>query len=378
MSSTAPDTESGAAPEKPRPGPATATLRRGWSTGCCAALAAKAATLALLGRGFPERVAFRLPGGEVPELAPIRKRQGKGWAECGIIKDAGDDPDVTHGATIVARVAHTRAGRGTVFRAGPGVGRVTLPGLPLAVGEPAINPTPRRMILAAIAEAAAAEPLRDVVITLSVPGGAALARRTWNPRLGILGGISILGTTGIVRPFSCSAWIASIHRGVDVAVARGSPHVIAATGARSEAAARRRHGLAEADCLDMGDFVGGTLKYLRRHPVPRLTLAGGVGKFTKLALGALDLHSARSQVDFARLAAWLEERGVDAAGVRQANTVLEVSTRLGLPYAGLIAMAAQERALAVLGGAAIEVETLVCDREGGVLATAPFRLPPPR
>ena len=310
----------------------------------------------------------------MPEFEPVRKRRGNGWAECGIVKDAGDDPDVTHGATIVARVSHGAAGSGVAFRAGPGVGTVTLPGLPVPAGESAINPIPREMIRQAVGEAtpsSANEP--DLVVTLSVPGGEALALRTWNPRLGIVGGISILGTTGIVRPYSCSAWIASIHRGIDIAAARGRPHVIAATGSMSEQAARDRHGLAETDCLDMGDFVGGTLKYLRRHPIPRLTLAGGIAKFTKLALGAMDLHSKRSQVDFGELKDWVASHDMRADGVESANTVLEVYGMLGRPFAKRVARRAQERAISVLEGAPVEVEVLVCGRDGGVLAIEEFR-----
>ncbi len=230
-------------------------------------------------------------------------RSGDGWAEAGIIKDAGDDPDVTHGAMILARVRRGAPGSGVTFRAGPGVGIVTRPGLPIPPGEPAINPVPRRMMTEAlIAIAACCDTPADFEVEISVPGGEALALRTWNPRLGIEGGLSILGTTGIVRPFSCAAWIASIHRGIDVARASGLAHAIGSTGATSEHAAQQHCGLPDHAMLDMGDFAGGMLKYLRRHPIPRVTIAGGFGKLAKLAQGALDLHSARSQVDFTRLA----------------------------------------------------------------------------
>ncbi len=375
MSSTGSSPPEAGPSERPGEGTrAEAGLRKGWTTGCCAALAAKASTAALFTGEFPKRVSIRLPGGEEPVFPPTCQRQGPGWAECGIVKDAGDDPDVTHGATVVARVSRGPPGSGVTFCAGPGVGTVTLPGLPVAVGEPAINPAPRRMILEAIRSVApdASHP-PDLTVILSVPGGEELALRTWNPRLGIVGGLSILGTTGIVRPFSCSAWIASIRRGIDVAVARGRPHVIAATGNMSERAARDRHGLAETDCLDMGDFVGGTLGYLRRHPVPRLTLAGGIAKFTKLAQGARDLHSKRSRVDFPELRRWLENQGVRADGVEGANTVLEAYGLLGEPFARCVARRAQEEALAALGGAPVEVEVLVCDRSGNVLAVEDFR-----
>ena len=236
---------------------------------------------------------------------PIKqfRRLGEGFAEAAVVKDAGDDPDVTHGATVHVRVELLEPGGGVQFRAGPGVGTATLPGLPIAVGEPAINPAPRAMMREAIAGLAAGHGAAgDVVITISIDGGEALAQKTWNPRLGILGGLSILGTTGIVLPYSCSAWIHSIHSGIDVARASGFDHVAGSTGKTSEAAVKRHYGLADVALLDMGDFAGGMLKYLRRHPLPWITIAGGFAKLTKLAQGHLDLHSSRSQVDFDDLA----------------------------------------------------------------------------
>src|SRR3546814_8681776 len=157
-----------------------------------------------------------------------------------------------------------------------------------------------RQVVAEIA-AAHGDP-GDVEVEIAVDNGAELARQTWNPRLGILGGLSILGTTGVVVPFSCSAWIHSSHRGIDVARATGITHAAACTGSSSEAAVQSLYSLPEGALLDMGDFAGGLLKYLRRHPLPRLTIAGGFGKLCKLAAGQLDLHSGRSQVDFELLA----------------------------------------------------------------------------
>ncbi len=340
-----------------------AELRRGWTTGACAAAAAKSACAALLGKGFINPVPLTLPRGETPSFALETSEQGAGWAKACIIKDAGDDPDVTHGALICAKVSNGKSG--LRFLAGEGVGTVTKPGLPIAVGEPAINPVPRLMIDAAIAEVLGGRtPNFDVEI--SVKNGAALAEKTWNPRLGIVGGLSILGTTGIVRPFSCSAWIASIHRGVDVARALGRPHLIAATGATSEATARGIYGLPEGDCLDMGDFVGGTLKYLKRHPVERLTIAGGIGKITKLAQGAMDLHSARTQVDFAQLAALS-----GSAAVAHANTALEAYQIAGAPMAAAIGARAKTVAEKTVAGA-VKIEVIVIDRAGAVLAQTGF------
>lgn len=349
-------------------------LRTGWTTGACAAAASKSAYAALLTGTFLDPVGIVLPKGETPEFALERRDRGEDWASAGIRKDAGDDPDVTHHAVIISTVRHGAQGAGVTFRAGEGVGTVTRAGLPIAPGEPAINPVPRLMIEQAMADIALERGLAlDVDVEISVPGGAELAGRTWNPRLGIVGGISILGTTGIVRPFSCSAWIASIHRGIDVARAAGLGHVVGCTGSTSEAAVRGLYDLPEIAFLDMGDFAGGVLKYLRSHPVDRLTLAGGIGKMTKLAQGAMDLHSGRSQVDFARLGAFAERLGADPEPVRRANSALEVYGLLGPPMAAEVADAARDAAAAVLDGTPIEVEAIVVDRDGAVLARTGFR-----
>jgi cobalt-precorrin-5B (C1)-methyltransferase len=342
----------------------TPKLRRGWTTGACATAAVKAALGALWGDGFLDPVQIVLPKGETPRFALAHRAQGPGWAEAGIIKDAGDDPDVTHGALIVARVAPSDGG--VQFRAGEGVGIVTRPGLPIAVGEPAINPVPRAMMDEVVAEMAACHAVApDVTITISVPGGAEIAERTWNPRLGIEGGLSILGTTGVVRPFSCAAWIASIHRGIDVARAGGLAHVAGCTGATSEKVVQGIYGLPDHAMLDMGDFFGGLVKYLRRHPVPRLTIGGGIGKMVKLAQGAVDLHSGRSQVDFAGLAAWMDDPRLASA-----NTALDAYGMAGAPMAARVAREALARVKGQIGDAPVEVDVIIIDRAGRVIGRA--------
>lgn len=349
-------------------------LRRGWTTGACATAATRAAYQALLTGSFPDPVEILLPRGERPSFALACEGRGEGWAMAGIVKDAGDDPDVTHGALVMARVSAGAPGSGVSFRAGEGVGTVTKPGLPLAVGEPAINPVPRDMMRAAVADLAGRHGVPgDLVIEISIQDGAALALQTWNPRLGILGGLSVLGTTGIVVPFSCSAWIHSIHRGIDVARATGLTHLAGCTGSTSEAAVMAHHGLPEAAMLDMGDFAGGMLKYLRAHPVPRLTVGGGFAKMTKLAQGMLDLHSGRSQVDFAWLGQQLEDLGAPdlATQARSANTALQVLEIAGSSGIGdRVAARARDTALAVLDGAPIAVDVLVFDRTGGLVGAA--------
>jgi cobalt-precorrin-5B (C1)-methyltransferase len=338
------------------------TLRRGWTTGACATAATKAAYTALLTGHFPDPVSITLPKGETPAFALALETKGEGWARAGIIKDAGDDPDVTHGAMIVVTVRH--GGSGVSFKAGDGVGTVTKPGLPIAVGEAAINPVPRRMMTEVIHALGGT----DVEIEISVPGGAAIAEKTWNPRLGIIGGISILGTTGIVNPFSCAAWISSIHRGIDVARAMGLTHVAGCTGSTSEDAVRTHYSLPLEAMLDMGDFAGGLLKYLRVNPVPRLTIGGGFGKMVKLAQGAMDLHSGRSQVDFQFLAGLVpDDLKVHVLAANTAQHALEIA---GAGLAARVAELALMQVHAVLGDVPVHADLLIVDRAGQIVARA--------
>ncbi|AXG78446.1 cobalt-precorrin-5B (C(1))-methyltransferase [Streptomyces paludis] len=352
-------------------------LRPGWTTGACATAATKAAYTALLTGGFPDPVTIELPKGQTPSFALAKERLTAGpdrSAMAAVVKDAGDDPDVTHGALIRATVRLLPPDSGVVFRAGPGVGTVTRPGLPLEVGEPAINPVPRQLMRAHVAEVAARYGgTGDVEITVSVDHGEEIARSTWNPRLGILGGLSILGTTGIVVPYSCSAWIDSIRRGVDVARAAGRTHVAACTGSTSEKTVLATYALPEDALLDMGDFAGAVLKYLRRHPVDRLTICGGFAKLSKLAAGHLDLHSARSQVNKDFLATLATEAGAPpslAAQITTANTGLE-ALRLcesqGIPLGNTVAARARTEAQAVLREAPVEVDVICIDRAGTVV-----------
>ncbi|MEU4127884.1 cobalt-precorrin-5B (C(1))-methyltransferase [Streptomyces wuyuanensis] len=349
-------------------------LRPGWTTGACATAATTAAYTALLTGDFPDPVTITLPKGQTPAFALAAEELAHGRATAAVVKDAGDDPDVTHGALIRATVRVLPAGSGVVFRAGPGVGTVTRPGLPLDVGEPAINPVPRQMMREHVAEVAARHGgAGDVEITVSVDHGEEIARSTWNPRLGILGGLSVLGTTGVVVPYSCSAWIDSIRRGVDVARAAGRTHVAGCTGSTSEKTAVALYGLPEDALLDMGDFAGAVLKYVRRHPVGRLTVCGGFAKLSKLAAGHMDLHSARSQVDKGFLAELARRGGADeelAAEVAAANTglaALRSCAARGVPLGDLVAAAARDQALEVLRGAPVTVDVVCVDRAGTVV-----------
>ncbi len=353
-------------------------LRPGWTTGACATAAAAAAYEALLTGAFPDPVEIMLPQDRRPSFALTFEDLSHGVAMAAVTKDAGDDPDVTHGAVVRAWVRRGDPGTGVRFAGGPGVGTVTLPGLPLDVGEPAINPSPRAMItdnLAAVADRLGAGPV-DVEVTVGVDGGEEIARHTWNPRIGILGGISILGTTGVVVPYSCSAWIDSIRRGVDVARAAGLQHLAGCTGSTSEKVVRDLYELPDLALLDMGDFAGAVLKYVSRHPVERLTICGGFAKLTKLAAGHLDLHSHRTQVDLAHLASIAVAAGGDealAASIRAANTAAEalgLADAAGVPLGDAVAAVARDEAVAVLRGAPVAVDVVCIDRAGTVVGRA--------
>ncbi|MFB9355846.1 cobalt-precorrin-5B (C(1))-methyltransferase [Sneathiella chinensis] len=344
-------------------------LRFGWTTGACATAGTKAALSALLSGTFPDPVSITLPKGQTPSFPLATERLDEGEATVSIIKDAGDDPDVTHLARIIVTVRHGGKGTGVTFRAGEGVGTVTREGLPLEVGEPAINPVPRQMMRQVVEELAGqAGVAPDFQIEVGVENGEELARHTMNGRLGIIGGLSILGTTGVVVPYSCAAWIASLHRGIDVARAAGATHVIASTGSTSEKAAQAIYNLPDHALLDMGDFAGGVLKYLKRHPVEKVTLAGGFAKFTKLAQGHMDLHSGRSAVDFVWLAEALAHLGASASvqqACKTANTamqVLELAREQDIPLADYVAAKARSVAEGIAGSPCVDV--LIFDRKG--------------
>lgn len=347
-------------------------LRTGFTTGACATAAAAAAFKGLHTKIKPTHIQIKLPIGEMPIFNVEDVTIGNDFCRASVRKDAGDDPDVTHQALIVVTLRRLSEGEGIVIKGGEGVGTVTKPGLPVAVGEPAVNPVPRNMICDTLTELSVSEGVPpDFEVEISVPGGSELALKTWNTRLGVIGGISILGTTGIVKPYSCAAWIASIHRGIDVANAVSAEHVVGSTGSQSELAAQSFYQLPDHAMLDMGDFVGGMLKYLRRHPITYLTIAGGFGKITKLSQGAMDLHSGRSQVDFDRLGQMAssvtnnQEIGSQVAGSNTAMQALELA-------GNSLAIAVANQALKIvelnLQNAPINVEVIIFNRKGSMVA----------
>ncbi len=286
-------------------------LRTGWTTGTCASAAAKAAVLGLLHGAPPPEVEVALPGGRRVRF-PVADTDPARPAHAAVVKDAGDDPDVTDGAHLTAD-AEWGTGR---MLAGAGIGTVTLPGLGIAVGAPSITAVPERMIRAAVAEATA----QPVDVTFSVPGGEAMAAKTSNARLGIVGGISILGTTGIVRPFSTAAWRASVVQQVDVAAAQGQDHVVLSTGGRTDAAAQRLlRGLPPVCFVEVGDFTGIALRRAASHHLARITFVGMAGKITKLACGVLMTHYRRSRVDSALLTEVARDAGAPPPVVAAAS-----------------------------------------------------------
>ena len=337
---SASDTKAGHAlkPEKVRKGDARRERgnRTGFTTGACSAAAARAATLGLLLSKVPETVVSRLPNGQDQEFAVIEGRidEGGGLAHAVIIKDAGDDPDATHGAHMTAdvRILRHRAGE-IVLKGGFGVGVVTKDGLGLEVGGPAINPVPRRNIIDNV-RAVAAELLDHdgLEVTISVPGGDEMAKKTLNARLGILGGISILGTTGIVRPYSTAAFRASVVQAVDVAARQGQTSVIFTTGGRTEKFAMRQLPELDESCfVQMGDFVKAAFTSAIKRRVPTIYIGAMVGKLTKMCQGLAVTHAWKAEVDRDILADSAREVGAPAdliEEIRAAETARFAAERL--------------------------------------------------
>ena len=304
-------------------------LRTGWTTGTCAAAAAKAAARALVSGGPQARVDVKLPkrGAERRvEFEIERCELGASWAEAVVVKDAGDDPDVTDGAHLTARVSW-REEPGLQLDRGDGVGVVTKPGLGLPVGGPAINAVPRRMISYSVEEVL--DPgERGVRVVISVPGGEKMAEKTTNARLGIVGGISILGTTGIVRPFSTAAWAASVVQAVNVMGAQGHKTFVLSTGGLTEKAAMRLlPDLEEVNFVEVGDFTGQAIKRAVENNLEHCFFVGMAGKISKLAAGVMMTHWTRSKVDNDLLAEITTKAGGSPElieEVRNANTARHV------------------------------------------------------
>jgi cobalt-precorrin-5B (C1)-methyltransferase len=351
-------------------------LRTGFTTGACATAAGVAALRWLLSGERPASVTIDLPIGRQATFEIVDGASDDDWARCSVVKDGGDDPDVTHRAEIRTRVWRG-GGSGVTFVAGEGVGTVTRPGLGLEIGGPAINPVPRQMLrthLEALApDVVAAEGL---TVEVSVPNGGTLAKRTLNGRLGIVGGLSILGTTGIVVPYSTAAWRASVGQAVDVAAATGQRHIVLSTGGRSEQYAQRIIPLPEVAFVEMGEFTGYALKRAVEQGIQAVSLVGMIGKMSKIAAGHFMTHVAGNQVDMRLLADLTAGVGAPSqvvAEIEQANTarhVQEILLREGIfGTFERICQLVVERSDALVGGA-LALECLLFDFEGNVLGRA--------
>jgi cobalt-precorrin-5B (C1)-methyltransferase len=351
-------------------------LRTGWTTGTCASAAAKAATTALRDQRVQDVVEVALPGGRRVTFDVDSCRYDARRATAVVVKDAGDDPDVTHGAHLTATVAwHEEPG--VVLEGGEGVGIVTKPGLGIPVGEPSITGPPRAMIIQAVGEVVDLA-VRGVGVVISVPGGERMARKTTNARLGILGGISILGTTGIVRPFSTASWRASVEQAVSVMAAQGERTVVLCTGGRTEKGAMTLlPDLAEVCFVEVGDFTGAALRRALDVGLQRVIFVGMAGKLAKLAAGVLMTHYTRSKVDLGLLGDLTRAAGgspAAAAEVDAANTarhVYEIWEREGLLRAAGGELCRRVRSVLVRAGRGrLEADVAMVDFSGRVVVAA--------
>jgi len=358
------------------------TLRHGYTTGACAAAAAKGAAQMLRDQKLIDEVEICLPGGEAVTFKLRGQRLTAGGATCYVVKDAGDDPDVTNGAEIHAAVeVEFFTPSRIIIRGGEGVGKVTKPGLAVPVGEWAINPVPRNMILTGVKEALAVRCIpATFTITITVPGGAELAKKTLNERLGIIGGLSILGTTGIVRPISVSAWTDTIDCAIDVALACGSGTVVLSTGRTSELVAQQylgpggvgaaRAALPEEAYVMMGDHVGHALRSAAAKRVPQVVIAGQFAKLLKIACGHQQTHVSASELDLRQLAKWcsLEPRTSHLEPLaRQANTARQVLTDSGNDAALIRLVCSRVKEAAGRMAPGLQVAVLLAGYEAEVL-----------
>ncbi|MCE1183219.1 MAG: cobalt-precorrin-5B (C(1))-methyltransferase [Rhodocyclales bacterium] len=352
--------------------------RTGFTTGANAAAAARAASMGLLTGCVPENILCRLPNGNEVSFAVLESSVdddgGVRQARAVIVKDAGDDPDATHGAHLTAdvRLLPGQAGA-VVLKGGPGVGIVTKEGLGLEVGGPAINPVPRRNISDNVRSAASEILAVDgLEVTISVPGGEEMAKKTLNARLGILGGISILGTTGIVRPYSTAAFRASVVQAVDVAAKQGQTSVVFTTGGRTEKFAMRQLPELEESCfVQMGDFVKAAFTSAIKRQLPKVYIGAMVGKLTKMCQGLAVTHAWKAEIDRDLLADSAREVGAPddlVEEIRSAETARFAAEKLA--NLGLTVKFHQQLAKKAIRSLKTEypgdyrLTVLVCDFEG--------------
>ena len=360
-------------------------MRTGYTTGSTAAAATKAAALTLLTGNETRDVTIPLPVGRDAEFSAHRSETSADGSRvtCAVLKDGGDDPDVTHGAEICATVSLQPSGTvGDPVRGGVGVGTVTRPGTGIPVGDPAITRVPKRMILQSLEDAAALCGLPDgmeLAVEISVPDGVEIAKKTTNSRLGILDGISILGSTGVVQPYSTAAWRASVHLAIDVAAANDLSHLVLTTGTRSEAFAKQRLDLPDMAYIEAGIFSGHSMKRCVMRQVGRATHAGMVGKFSKMAMGYFVTHVAGNQVDTSFLAKLAAECGAspkvqeEMAGAASARHFQEIAQENSLlSVFPLMCQRVCEQSQKYLGddSESLVIDALCFDFDGTLLGSA--------
>ncbi|UJF31222.1 cobalt-precorrin-5B (C(1))-methyltransferase [Paenibacillus hexagrammi] len=360
-------------------------LRHGYTTGSCATAGAKAALLALIEQAPQAEVRIRIPIGDTVAFALHSCEYTQLWGEAAVIKDGGDDPDATHGAKIIVRVSW-RDEPGIAIDGGIGVGRVTKPGLPVEVGMAAINPVPRKMIRETVQEVLEQyEMERGVYVLVSVPDGEEIAKKTLNGRLGIIGGISILGTRGIVVPFSTAAYKASVAQAIRVAVKCGCEHIVLSTGGRTETYGISMYpNLPEEAFVEMGDFVGFALTQCQRQGVRKVTLVGMMGKFSKVAQGVMMVHSKSAPVDFnflAQVAVESEASDTLLEEIRNANTAAQVGDLMAASghrryFERLCERCCRAGLLEVGGGGFDEIETVIISMKAELLGQSSIRREP--
>ncbi len=351
-------------------------LRSGYTTGACAAAAARGAALMFINQAPVSEVSIVLPTGESATFRLDGQSFDAREAGCFVIKDAGDDPDITNGAEVHARVesvpCDSAQGR-VLIEGGTGIGRVTKPGLAVSPGEWAINPVPRRMIEQAV-ESVLPESIThtsNFIIKISIPDGEERAKKTLNARLGIIGGLSILGTTGIVRPISAKAWTDTIDAALDVAKACGCKTVVLSTGRSSEMAAQQHlpH-LPEEACIMMGDHVAYALQACAKRGFMEPIISCQFAKLLKIACGYKNTHAAASELDLSVLREWAEAAHTSPeilAIISQANTAREIAVATGFDKALMELVAGRARQISAVHAPGIQAQPLLCGYDGTVV-----------
>jgi cobalt-precorrin-5B (C1)-methyltransferase len=360
--------------EKKRKG----SLRSGYTTGTTATAATKAALLALISGKPVEQVTVSLPKMGAATLKIAWTQINGGAVTSAATKDGGDDPDATHGAEICSTVFYNDDVGQIRIEGGKGVGRVTKPGLGLEIGKAAINPTPMKMLREAVAQVANEQlTSHGISVEISVPKGEEIARKTDNPRLGIVGGISILGTTGIVLPYSTASFAASIRQSLDVAIAMGADTVVLTTGGRSEDFAKSQFRLPDHCFVQMGDFSGYSVKQCASKQIKKAIIAGFIGKLTKMAMGAKQTHVAGSHVDMefmAKVAIQCNASSATANEIRSANTARHVAEIVSknnvIGYFDVMCKAVRDQ-MRTYADSRVEIDVMMFEFDGKIIGRYP-------